>query len=78
MVLQGIPFREAYQMVGKSIEKGEFLPPQEVKHTHEGSIGQLNQEEIKQKFEKAKRQMDVARFDQAWENLLKWGMDFIT
>ncbi|MEO1414847.1 MAG: argininosuccinate lyase [Bacteroidota bacterium] len=71
LVLKGIPFREAYQMVGKSIEKGEFLPPQQVKHTHEGSIGQLNQEEIKQKFEKAKRQMDIARFDQAWENLLK-------
>ncbi len=41
LVLQGIPFREAYQMVGEQIESGKFQPQKEVKHTHEGSIGNL-------------------------------------
>ena len=40
-VLEGIPFREAYKQVGELIEKGEFKPEKSVKHTHEGSIGNL-------------------------------------
>ena len=46
MVLQGIPFREAYKMVGEQIEAGNFKPEKEVKHTHEGSIGNLMLEDI--------------------------------
>jgi argininosuccinate lyase len=41
LVLQGVPFREAYKIVGEQIETGEFHPEKEVKHTHEGSIGNL-------------------------------------
>ncbi|KAF0238792.1 MAG: argininosuccinate [Prolixibacteraceae bacterium] len=40
-VLQGIPFRDAYKIVGAQIETGQFQPKKEVKHTHEGSIGNL-------------------------------------
>jgi argininosuccinate lyase len=40
-VLQGVPFREAYQNVGAAIEAGSFVPPAKVSHTHEGSIGNL-------------------------------------
>ncbi|RNC84351.1 MAG: argininosuccinate lyase [Balneola sp.] len=52
LVLQGIPFREAYQQVAKEIEEGTFEPPKEVKHTHEGSIGNLGNELIKERMEK--------------------------
>jgi argininosuccinate lyase len=41
LVLQGIPFREAYKIVGEQIESGKFQPQKEVIHSHEGSIGNL-------------------------------------
>jgi argininosuccinate lyase len=47
LVLEGKPFREAYIEVGKAIESGNFERPKEVRHTHEGSIGNLCLEEIK-------------------------------
>jgi argininosuccinate lyase len=46
MVLNGTPFRDAYKAIGLAIEKGEFNPHQTVNHTHEGSIGNLNNAEI--------------------------------
>jgi argininosuccinate lyase len=46
MVLNGTPFRDAYKQVGLAIEKGEFDPHKTVNHTHEGSIGNLNNAEI--------------------------------
>ncbi|MDB5004130.1 MAG: argH [Mucilaginibacter sp.] len=46
MVLNGIPFRDAYKQVGLAIEKGEFNPDKTVNHTHEGSIGNLGNEFI--------------------------------
>jgi argininosuccinate lyase len=49
LVNKGIPFREAYQQVGNQIEKGEFNFDfsKGLHHTHEGSIGNLQNEEIK-------------------------------
>ena len=52
-VLQGIPFREAYQQVGKEVQEGTFHSDRQVHHTHAGSIGNLCTEEIKKKMEKA-------------------------
>ena len=49
-VLNGIPFREAYKNIGLAIEKGEFKAPASVKHTHEGSIGNLCNEQIQTSF----------------------------
>ena len=46
LVLQGIPFRDAYKVVGQSIEKGEFKYSDQLHHTHEGSMGNLCNEEI--------------------------------
>lgn len=49
LVNKGIPFREAYQQVGNQIEKGEFKFDfsKGLHHTHEGSIGNLYNDEIK-------------------------------
>lgn len=41
LVLDGMPFREAYKKVGLDIEEGRFSPERTVSHTHEGSIGNL-------------------------------------
>ncbi|MDR2118243.1 MAG: argininosuccinate lyase [Tannerellaceae bacterium] len=41
LVLSGVPFREAYRQVGLEMEAGRFIPDKEIRHTHEGSIGNL-------------------------------------
>lgn len=54
LVNQGIPFRDAYAKVGNMINEGSFQFDQEkeLKHTHEGSIGNLCNEEITQEMKK--------------------------
>ena len=49
-VLKGVPFREAYQQVGREVAEGSFQAEKQVIHTHEGSIGNLCTEQIKRKM----------------------------
>lgn len=70
-VLQGIPFREAYKNIGMAIEEGTFQPSKEVKHTHEGSIGNLCNDQIERMFEAIKSQFGFEKVEQALEDLLK-------
>lgn len=51
LVLQGIPFREAYRVVGNEVESGTFMPNKQINHTHEGSIGNLCNQQISEKFQ---------------------------
>ncbi len=53
LVLSGMPFRDAYKKMGKEINEGTFSPKRDIKHTHEGSLGNLCLEEIRAKMEKA-------------------------
>lgn len=46
LVLEGVPFRDAYKQVGLNIEAGKFTPNKTVSHTHEGSIGNLCNDSI--------------------------------
>lgn len=46
LVLEGVPFRDAYKQVGLNIEAGKFIPNKQVHHTHEGSIGNLCNDRI--------------------------------
>ncbi len=47
LVNKGVPFRQAYQEVGNEINKGAFsYSLQQLHHTHEGSIGNLSNDEI--------------------------------
>ena len=39
LVLGGVPFRDAYRQIGEAVQKGEYRPTREVRHTHLGSIG---------------------------------------
>jgi argininosuccinate lyase len=50
LVLEGLSFRDAYRKVGEMIENGTYLPDYELNHTHEGSIGNLCNEEIMRKM----------------------------
>ena len=46
LVLEGVPFREAYRQVGAAIEKGTFKADRNLHHTHEGSMGNLCNDRI--------------------------------
>ncbi|MEA4949657.1 MAG: lyase family protein, partial [Petrimonas sp.] len=50
LVLQGIPFREAYQQIGHEVQEGTFTFESTLHHTHAGSMGNLCTEEIRTKM----------------------------
>ncbi|WP_143960895.1 argininosuccinate lyase [Litoribacter populi] len=70
MVLEGKPFRDAYKEVGMSIENGTYSPPTEVKHTHEGSIGNLCLNEIKEKMDQAVARFEFEKMEKQLDSLL--------
>ena len=50
LALDGTPFRDAYRKVGMQVQNGEYKPTKQVNHTHEGSIGNLCNDEIAEKM----------------------------
>ena len=52
LVLNGMPFRDAYKKMGMEINQGIFKPKRDIKHSHKGSLGNLCLEEIREKMEK--------------------------
>ena len=50
-VLKGVPFRDAYKKVGGQIADGSYQPMRELKHTHEGSLGNLCNDKIEEKMQ---------------------------
>lgn len=57
LALSGVPFREAYREIGMQVQRGEYRPTRSVHHTHEGSIGNLCTEQIRQKMERIMAQL---------------------
>jgi len=70
LVLQGMPFRDAYKKVGLDIEAGEFKHDPNIQHSHEGSIGNLGTAEIKKQFEKVVDSFPFKTIHAAVEKLL--------
>ncbi|GAO43169.1 argininosuccinate lyase [Flavihumibacter petaseus] len=70
LVLQGMPFRDAYKTVGLSIEYGSYHPEHTVAHTHEGSIGNLMNGEIKSSMESVLEGFGFAATRAAEQSLL--------
>jgi argininosuccinate lyase len=70
LVLSGIPFRDAYQQVGQQIEQGKFEYSTTLNHTHEGSIGNLKNDEISRMFKQIVNQFDFNKVATALNNLL--------
>ena len=50
LVIAGVPFRDAYKQVGAEIGDGTYTAPRELKHSHEGSIGNLQTSEIRERM----------------------------
>lgn len=71
LVLSGIPFREAYKIVGEKIEKGEFKPDKKVNHVHEGSIGNLSLQNISQKKSEVIEEFNFLKIQNALNHLLE-------
>jgi argininosuccinate lyase len=69
-VLAGTPFRDAYKQVGLAIEQGEFNPNQTVNHTHEGSIGNLQNEQITAAMQNTLQQFKFNQVAQAVKALV--------
>ncbi|WP_421941445.1 argininosuccinate lyase [Pedobacter sp.] len=71
LALQGVPFREAYKIVGEQIETGTFAPSSEIHHTHEGSIGNLCNDEIQAGMQEVLSQFGFEKVNKAIEDLVK-------
>ena len=50
LVLEGMPFRDAYRTVGMAVQNGTYTPTRSVNHTHLGSIGNLATDAINTKM----------------------------
>jgi len=71
LVLKGVPFRDAYQQIGEAIEKGNFTYSTSVNHTHEGSIGNLNNVKIAGMMDQIVAKFDFIKPSNAIEALLQ-------
>lgn len=67
----GTPFRDAYKQVGLAIEAGNFHPDKNIRHTHEGSIGNLCNERVEALMADILNGFGFSRVTEAEQNLLK-------
>ena len=71
LVLEGMPFRDAYKKVGLAIEAGTFLPEKTIRHTHDGSIGNLCNDEIRCYKEGVENEFKFGKVQEAIERLVR-------
>lgn len=71
MVLQGIPFRDAYKKIGEDIENGSYVPKMDINHTHEGSIGNLCNANIQHQLGEVLKGFQFEKVEKAIKKLLK-------
>jgi len=69
LVLKGMPFRDAYKRIGLDIEANQFTYSTELRHTHEGSIGNLCNEQIEANMKKVVESFQFDVYHEAIEKL---------
>ena len=67
----GMPFRDAYKKVGLEIEAGTFVPDRHISHTHEGSMGNLQNDKVKAMMEETLAGFHFERAAEAERRLLQ-------
>ena len=67
----GMPFRDAYKQVGLEIEAGTFKANHHIHHTHEGSIGNLCNDQIATLMQQTLDDFHFERIKEAEEQLIK-------
>ena len=68
---EGVPFRDAYKQVALQIAQGTYRADKQIRHTHEGSIGNLCNEEIKQLMQQLLSAFHFERMEAAEKALLE-------
>ena len=71
LVLQGTPLRDAYKKIAENIEKGDFSYDTSVHHSHEGSIGNLQNHEIQRMMENILARFNFNKVNNALQKLLE-------
>ena len=71
LVNKGMPFRDAYIKVGNEVENGSYKKPKKINHTHEGSIGNLCNQEIKNNMKKIVQQFPIFEIEEKIRKLVK-------
>ena len=71
LVNAGMPFRDAYKKVGLDIEAGNFKYDTSVKHTHEGSIGNLCTDQVKKQMQTIVDSYSFTKVEKVLLDLLK-------
>ena len=70
LVLEGIPFRDAYKKIGLDIEAGNFTYTPATAHTHEGSIGNLCHDQVQQMMDGVIKKFNFNKVNSAIQQLL--------
>lgn len=71
LVHKGMPFRDAYVKIGNDVEKGNYRKPGALKHTHEGSMGNLCNKEITERMKQAVQQFPIFEIEAKLQKLVK-------
>jgi argininosuccinate lyase len=71
LAAEGMPFRDAYKKVGLDIEAGTFRPNKAIRHTHEGSIGNLCNDRITELMQQVYGGFSFSRVIEAEKKLLQ-------
>lgn len=70
LVISGVPFRDAYKKVGQDIEQDKFTYSTQLNHTHEGSMGKLCNDKIKENFTAVMSKFNFSKIEHAYQKLL--------
>ena len=70
LVLEGVPFRDAYKQIGNDIDKGNFSYTPSPSHTHEGSIGNLQHQQVIHMMDKVLSRFNFGKVESALKQLL--------
>ena len=71
LVLEGTPLRDAYKKIGMDIENNNFQYNLQINHTHEGSIGNLQNNAINEMMNKVISRFNFNKVNQALQKLLE-------
>jgi len=71
LVLQGTPLRDAYKKIGMDIENNNFQYNLQLNHTHEGSIGNLQNNAINEMMNEEISRFNFKKVNEALQKLLK-------
>lgn len=70
LVLNGMSFRDAYKQIGADIESGNFKYNTKVAHTHEGSIGNLQNDQVTKMMNTVMQQFNFEKVNSALQQLI--------